>query len=87
MTVKVHNAIFDRDTATFLSMSPKYIINWKDEKIEGKPAEDGGKTPTWESAHKFNVGTDLSSAGVLSFTFFDDSSLICEAASAVSDLA
>jgi len=68
-------------------MSPKYIIVWKEERIEGKPAYDGGKTPKWGHAHRFNIGTDLSTAGVISFTFFDDSTLICEASTAVSDLA
>ena len=79
MTVTVHEAIFERDVSTFLAMSPKYIINWKDEKVEGKPAYDGGKTPKWNHKHEFNVGTDLSVAGVMNFTFMEEGDLICEA--------
>ena len=87
MAVKVCEAIFERDTATFLSMSPNYILNYKEEKIEGKMAGDGGKTPKWNHTHKLNVGTDLASAGVIHLTFMDDSDLICEAAISVGDLA
>jgi len=78
MTVTMHEAIFTRDTSTFLKMSPKYVINWKDEKVEGKPAKDGGKTPKWNSKHSFNIGTDLSTAGVMHFTFLDDNDVICD---------
>jgi len=87
MTVRVHEAIFERDVSTFLKMSPKYIINWKEEKIEGKPAYDGGKTPKWNTAHNFNVGTDLTVSGVMHFTFMEGGDLICEAQAAVQDLA
>jgi hypothetical protein len=65
MTVHILEAIFERDVCTFLKMSPRYILNWKENKIEGKPAYDGGKTPKWTSSHDFNVGTDLSTSGFL----------------------
>ena len=79
MTVIVHEAIFERDVSTFLKMSPKYRINWKEEMVEGKPAYDAGKTPKWNKSHMFNVGTDLSVAGVMSFTFLEEGDLICQA--------
>ena len=47
MAVIVHEAIFTRDVSSFKKMSPHYIINWKEDCIEGKPADDGGKTPKW----------------------------------------
>ena len=87
MTVEVHEAIFERDVSTFLKMSPHYIINWKEDCIEGKPAYDGGKTPKWNEMHDFNIGTDLSVAGVITFTFKEEGDLICQAVQAVSTLA
>jgi len=45
MTIHMREAIFTRDMSTFLSMNPHYMINWKEEKIQGEPAYDGGKTP------------------------------------------
>ena len=87
MTVRVLEAIFERDVSTFLAMNPRYIINWKEEMIEGQPADGGGKTPKWGRAHSFNVGADLSVAGVMHFTFMDGGDLICEAQQAVGELA
>ena len=86
MTVKVLQAIFDRDTATFMDMDPKYIINWKDDKIEGEPAFGGGKLPKWNKHHELEIGTDTSCMGVMTFTFLDDSNLICSAEISVANL-
>ena len=43
----MREAIFTRDLTNFLKMNPHYVINWKDEKVKGEPAFDGGKTPKW----------------------------------------
>lgn len=77
---RVKEAIFDRDTATFLSMNPRYVINWKDQKIEGEVAYDGGKNPKWYVSHELDVGTDLDCVGMMTFTFLDEEDLIvtCE---------
>ena len=83
MTVIVHEAIFERDVSTFLKMSPHYRINWKEDMIEGKPSFDGGKTPKWGKGHSFNIGTDLSVAGVMTFTFLEEGDLICQATQSV----
>ncbi len=58
-------------------MSPKYIINWKDMKSEGPPAQAGGKNPKWGKQHKFSVGDDLTTAGVMNFTFLEADAQIC----------
>lgn len=77
LKLTIEEAIFTRDTATFLSMNPQYKLNWKDEAIDGKIAYDGGKTPKWNKCHELNIGEDLSCVGVISFTFVDESDLIC----------
>ena len=77
MTVMMREAIFERDTATFMSMDPYFVINWKEQKIKSEPAYGGGKAPKWNEAHQFEVGTDASSMGVMTFSFFDDNNIIC----------
>ena len=69
-----------------MSMNPKYIINWKDEKTEGEAAWDGGKNPKWFKSHFYEVGEDVSSAGFISFRFFNEEDLICQAEVKVQDL-
>lgn len=77
LKVTLIEAIFERDVSTFLNMNPRYIINWKEHKVKGEPAYDGGKTPRWNQSHEFEVGNDLSSAGVMTFTFLDEDDFIC----------
>ena len=77
MTIKVREGIFNRDVATFMDMDPRYLINWKDDKVEGEPAHGGGKTPKWNNHHEFDIGTDTSCMGVMTFSFLDDAKLIC----------
>ena len=77
MRVHMREAIFTRDLTNFLKMNPHYVINWKDEKVVGDPAFDGGKTPKWNKVHEFEVGSDLQSAGTMTFTFLEEEDLIC----------
>ena len=61
-------------------MNPKYTINWKDQLEESESAEGGDKCPKWNRSFIFDVGTNMDSAGVMTFTFLEDSTLIahCE---------
>mmetsp|Transcript_364 Transcript_364/g.683 ORF Transcript_364/g.683 Transcript_364/m.683 type:complete len:81 (+) Transcript_364:17-259(+) len=77
LKVQVLEGVFERDTSTFLSMNPKYIINWKEEKIEGTAAYDGGKNPKWENEHEIDIEDDPEGAGIVTITFLDDEDLIC----------
>ena len=47
----MREARLERDTSMFMAMSPKYIINWKEDKITGKPADGGGTNPKWYMDH------------------------------------
>ena len=76
LQICMKEAQFDRDTAMFMSMNPKYVINWKEEKMTGKAADGGGTNPKWYGEHDLNIGGDPSSAGVITFTFLDGDSLI-----------
>lgn len=69
-----------------MDMDPYFVINWKEEKIESEKAFGGGKTPRWNQTHELNVGTDLSSAGVMTFSFMEGDKLICSAQISVSCL-
>ena len=78
-------AIFERDVNTIMAMNPKYIINYKEEKIEGEIAYDGGKNPKWFSPHTFEVGTDIESAGIITIQYLSDDELICQNEVSVKD--
>ena len=78
LTLKINEAIFERDTAMLFDMDPAYQINWKDTKIESKKAYGGGTTPKWSESHELEVGTDMSSAGVITLAFKDDTKVICQ---------
>ena len=75
----MREAQFERDTSMFMAMSPKYQINWKEERITGQPADGGGKNPKWYADHTLKIGYDPANAGVINFTFLDDDSLIARA--------
>jgi hypothetical protein len=77
ITLIFQEAILDRDTSTFLDMNPKYVINWREERIEGEPAYGGGKNPRWLAEHNFDIGNHPEEAGVISITIMDDDNLIC----------
>ena len=87
MRIHMRQAIFKRDTATFLDMDPHFVINWKDQKEVGEKAYGGGKCPMWNKSKEFNVGTDLKSAGVMTFSFMDGDNMICSIAMQCSALA
>ena len=78
MKIFVQEARFERSTNTFFAMNPQYTINWKDQKEECGPAEGGDQTPKWNRAFVFDVGASLDSAGVMTFTFLEDSTLIAD---------
>ena len=84
--IYVREAIFERDLSTFLSMNPRYMINYKDEVCEGKPAYDGGKTPSWHGEHELDVGDDPQSRGVMTFTFLNEDDLISSSEVSVAKL-
>ena len=56
LTVTFQEAVFERDVTTFLDMNPKYVINWREERIEGEPAYGGGTNPKWGQEHNFDIG-------------------------------
>ena len=78
MKIIVQEARFERSTNTFFDMNPKYTINWKDQLEESGSAEGGDKCPKWNRTFIFDVGTSLDSAGVMTFTFLEDSTLIAD---------
>jgi hypothetical protein len=82
----VNEAIFDRDLTTFLTMSPRFNINYKEEIKEIGPAWDGGKTPNWGSETELDIGDDPESRGVITFTFLNEDDLICSSEVQVSEL-
>lgn len=77
MRIHMREAILKRDTATFMDMNPHFQINWKDQKEVGEKAYGGGKCPKWNQCKEFEIGNDLKSAGVMTFSFMDDDNLIC----------
>merc|ERR1740117_853828 len=77
LNVKVAEAVLERDVSMFLGMNPKYVIVWKDQKIESEPSYGGGKTPKYEKEEVLSIGTDVGTAGVITLSFFDDNDIIC----------
>ena len=87
LKLRVCEAIFDRTTNLFFSMSPKFILNWKEERHEGPAAQEGDQNPKWHCDYDFKeIGTDLDAAGVFSFTFLEDDDLICHAEIPIKDI-
>ena len=79
LQVYVTSALFERDLNPTYGMSPRYVINYKNVKRQSYAARDGGKTPKWDQQFTFNVGTDMATAGVLSFTFLESDDMIAQA--------
>jgi len=76
MKLDIKEAIFERDVNTFMAMNPRYTINYKENKIEGEIAYDGGKNPQWFASHTIEVGTDIESAGIFTFEYLSDDEMI-----------
>ena len=76
MKLDMKEAIFERDINTFMAMNPKYIIIYKENKIDGEIAYDGGKNPKWFAPHTFEVGTEIESAGIITIYYLSDDELI-----------
>ena len=87
MKLEIREAILERDVSTFLSMNPKYVINFKEERYEGDPAYDGGKNPQWSAEHILDVGPDPEAAGEFTVTLLDDEDLICQKVCIISEFA
>ena len=83
--VLIAEARFERDVTLFLSMNPKYIINIKEEKIEGEVAFDGGKNPKWEQEHDVDI-PDLELTDQIYVSFFHEDELIAQADYPLSDM-